>query len=210
MPNEDNYRRWKGAVFGSDYMIWHDGLDVSAVQSLTGDARENALGMLHKGVELKDPDAAQALAAMGEVSAVAEMRVQLRQSSGENKVRLALAIHALSPDESLANELIEVLENASLHRSTQTSAAIGLRNFGDSASERALLDAIEHNGNFLVRYHASESLLLRWRVVPSDISQHLEIFELIGSPQTGVIAADEQARLSEAIVRLEKLRKRDG
>jgi hypothetical protein len=209
MPNEDEYRRWKEATFGPEYMIWHEGIELSGVGSLTGDARENTLHMLRKGVEMQDPHAAQALAAIGEVSTVAEMRTQLPQSSGENKVRLARAIHALLPDESLAKELIEVLQNGSLHWGDQMNAAIGLRDFGDSESELALLCAIAHNGNFLVRYHANQSLLHRWRVTPPD-TERREIFELIPSPQNGVVAADAQTRLSEATVRLEKLRKRDG
>lgn len=213
MPNEDDYRLWKAALFGSDYMIWHDGLDLSAVQSLTGDARETALNMLRQGVERGDSHAAQALAAMGDVRTVAVLRAQLEHSTGSNKVRVARAVHALSPDESLAHQLIPVLEDGALHWGEQMSAAIGLRDFADAASERALLGAVARNGSFLVRYHAAESLLLRWRVVPPAIAEHREIFDLIRSPQqgvVGVVAADEQVRLSEAVGRLERLRGREG
>jgi hypothetical protein len=89
------------------------------------------------------------------------------------------------------------------------NAAIGLHNFGDSESELALLVALAHNGNFLVRYHANQSLLHRCRVTPPD-TERREIFELIPPPKNGAVSADAQARLSEATVRLEKLRKRDG
>jgi HEAT repeat protein len=209
MPTEDEYRQWKLETFGSDYMIWHDGLHILAVSSLTGDARENALVMLHKGVKLGDSHAADALAGMGEVGAVADLRAQLAQSKGEDRVRVASAIHALSPDESLANELIEVLKNQSLHWGNRMRAAIGLRQFGDSESESALLDAIEHDGDFLVRNHASESLLARWGVNPSSIAMHQEIFKLISSPQSGVLTVEEQARLAEATTLLKKLHKQE-
>lgn len=98
MPNEGEYRRWKEATFGSEYMIWHEGIELSGVRSLTGDAPENALDMLRKGVEMQDPQAAKALAAMGEVSTFAEMRAHLPQSSGENKVRLFHLRHTILYD----------------------------------------------------------------------------------------------------------------
>ena len=172
MSNEHDWRRWKEEVFGSEYMIWHEGLAVEAVQSLTGEKREDAIRMLRMGVEFGDEHACEALAAMGDASAIAEMRAKLRESRGASRVRIARAIHALSPDESLANELVEVLEDPSLFWSEQMNAAIGLRDFGDLGSERALLDAIKHNNEYLVRYHASESLLRRWHVTPSSIREH--------------------------------------
>lgn len=207
MPSDEEYYHWKSATFGSNYDIWHDGLNTSAVQSLTGEARENAVNMLRQGVELKDSHAAQALAAMGEVDVVHQLRAQLAQSSGESKVRVARAINAIQPDESLSTELIEVLEDGSLHWGIRIDAAIGLREFGNDISERALLRVVEHDGKYLVRYHASESLLQRWRVVPLTISSHDDIFKLICAPNDGPINADEQARLSEAVVLLKKLRK---
>jgi hypothetical protein len=208
-PNKDDYYQWKHTVFGSEYMIWHDGLPVGAVKTLTGDARLRALRMLFMGVELGDSHAATALASMGDASATAEMRAQLRQSTGESKVNFALAINGLSPDDSLASELIEVLNSPS-DQFVQMSAAIGLRQFSDSVSERALLDAVEQNGRYLVRYHASESLLQRWHVIPSGIVQHQEIFQLIRSPDADVTTAEERARLSEAAVLLERLRKQES
>jgi hypothetical protein len=164
--------------------------------------------MLRKGVELKDSHAAEALIAMKEVNAVPELRAQLAQSSGDDKVRVARAINAVSQDDSLSKELVDVLESGSFW-GVRIEAAIGLREFGDEVSERALRKAVEHDGTYLVRYHASESLLKRWGVDPSTISKHGEIFKLIGSPSNGPINADEQACLSEAVVLLEKLRKQD-
>ena len=55
--NENDYRRWKGEIFGSEYMIWHDGLDVGAVQRLTGDKREDVIRILRMGVEVGDAHA---------------------------------------------------------------------------------------------------------------------------------------------------------
>lgn len=201
MSNQEEWRRWKAEVFDSEYMIWHDGLPIEKVQHLAGDERENAIRMLRIGVDVGDSHATQALAAMGETSATTEMRDQLRQASSGDKVRVALAIHALEPDESLASELIEVLKTPPW--SQQIDAAIGLRKFTDLASESALLHAVEDNA-FLVRYHACESLLYRWQITPSGISAHPEISKLIG-----MLGSTPESR-KEATARLELLREKDG
>jgi len=162
--------------------------------------------MLHKGIEFGDSYAAEALAAMGDTRALDEMRVQLRKSTDHHRIRFALAINSLSPNDSLANELIEEFK-LPFEWNIHMRAAIGLRYFSDTASERALLNEIEQNGKFLVRYHASNSLLWRWDVTPTDISKHPEIWELIRNPDEYVMTADERARMREAVMRLERLRK---
>lgn len=146
---------------------------------------------------------------MGEVNAVAEMRVQLRQSTSYSRIYFALAINSLSPDASLANELVEELKSPSFW-GVNMDAAIGLRQFSDSASERALLDTIEQTDVYLVRYHALHSLLQRWHVTPSNIPEYPEIFELIRTPDEDVTTADRRARQREAVVRLERLRKQES
>jgi hypothetical protein len=37
---DDEYRQWKLAKFGSEYMIWHEGLELTGMRSLTGNRRE--------------------------------------------------------------------------------------------------------------------------------------------------------------------------
>jgi len=86
------------------------------------------------------------------------------------------------------NHLIEVLQDASAHWSVQMTAAIELRGFANAASERDLLDTIEHNGNYLVRYHSSISL------------------QILQSRQNGVVAADKQTYLSEDTVQPEHVK----
>ena len=210
MPTKDEYYQWIFATFGSDYDICHDGLNTASVTSLTGEAHEKALTMLYKGVELRDSRAAEALAAMNEVNALSDLRAQLAQSSGESKVRVACAINKISPDESLSKDLVDVLEDSSLFWGPRMSAAIGLCDFRDEMSERALLKAVEHDGDYLVRYHASNTLIKRWRGSSSNILGHRDIFDLISEPSHGPINKDQQERLRNAIMRLEGLRKEVG
>lgn len=111
--DDDRWRAWKEQTFGNDYMIWHDGLYTAQVTSLSGDAREAALGMLRLGPALGDSHAAEALAAMGDPSTIGPMRAQLDDAQGTEKVRVALAIHELGPDPRLAPHLVEVLRGTS-------------------------------------------------------------------------------------------------
>jgi HEAT repeat protein len=170
--------------------------------------------MLLFGVKTGDSHAATALAAMGETGAVPDIRTALTTASGDHKVRFASAIHDLSPEDSSSNsisrELIEVLEKTDSPWSTRITAAIGLKDFGDAASEQALLKAVENDKDYLVRYHSCDSLLLRWGVEPPQISSHSDIFKLICDPREGDAIMDLPTRGREAVVLLEKLHNRDG
>jgi hypothetical protein len=61
---KEEWFKWKTATFGDAYIIWHDGLELSGVISLTGSEREKALVMLRRGIDFSDEDCATALAAM--------------------------------------------------------------------------------------------------------------------------------------------------
>jgi hypothetical protein len=209
------FQNWKSKTMGDPYSIWHDGLEVDWMKTLTGGAREEALIMLHYGVELGDSDCATALAAMGDVSAVPKIRNKFSESTDLAKVASTLAIHELVPDEALAGNLIDVLKNPLSSEIDATSmarmkAAIGLRNFSGEASERALLDAVEHDPAYLVRYHSYYGLISRWNVKLSS-QEDDAIFKLIclssnRSSNNKTITAEDQASLSEARQRLEKHR----
>jgi hypothetical protein len=207
---EADYRTWKTSTFGDLYHIWHDGLPVSAVTSLSGDARSYAVRMLIFGVQNGDGHAATALVAMGETSALPHLRTALVTATGENKVSIAQAINYLSREEdssSMAKELISVLEAQDLHSGANVDAAIGLRSYKDKESEKALLRAVEGQG-YLVRYHSCESLLVRWGIEPSGISSHQEIFSLIRDVREEDAIKDIEERGREAVRLLNEIKKR--
>ncbi len=201
---EDRWREYKERVFGTEYMIWHDGLYTGAVTSLRGAERDEALEMLRLGVSLGDAHAAEALAAMGDRTSEASMREQLAVASGASRVRLALAIHEMAPDPALAAHLVDVLQSPA-HWGVRIDAAIGLRHFAGAADERALLDAIE-DPEYLVRYHACDSLLVRWRATPPELSAHSAIFSLVCGPQEGPPTEADYERFREARAALLRLR----
>ena len=89
-------------------------------------------------------------------------------------------------------------------------AAIGLREFTGKTSERALLDAVEHDMHYLVRCNALNSLTARWKVTLQH-KEHWEMLELIAHPNAvqyrGEVMTEEfQKNLAEGRERLEKLR----
>lgn len=205
----DRWNAWKESVFGSGYMIWHDGLDTSAVTSRTGAARAEALEMLRLGLSVGDPHAAAALAAMHDAESIAAMRAALADARETSRVSLALSIHAIAPDPLLASHLIHVLQSTELW-SWRMDAAIGLGRFSGMDDERALLDAVEKDADYLVRYHAASSLLTRWSISPSEISEHRSIFERICSGPQGnqPSGPDDFVRHHEARGLLEALKPR--
>lgn len=199
------WRAWKQATFGSEYEIWHDGLDLGAVTGLRGERRGEALTMLRLGLSLGDDRAAQALAAMGDESQLDGMRALLGASTGSQRVRLALALHRLQPDPALAAHLIAVLTSAA-HWGERIDAAIGLRGFSGAHDEAALLAAVA-DPEYLVRNHACESLLARWRVKPAEISKHRDIFARIVGPREGPDSDADLTHRAEARAMLLALRR---
>lgn len=208
--NNDAYRKWKLSTFGSDYMTWHEGLYTHQVEALKGEARQSAIRMLVFGVNIGDSYAAQALAAMREISAVGDIRAALSKASGEDRVRFAQSIHDLVPEDAaqgtMAKYLIEVLEKSAGHWGPRINAAMGLREYKDAASEQALLKAVENDPEYLVRYHCCGSLFARWKVVPECLTDHPDLFGLIRTVREGDPIQDLATRSREAAVLLKKLR----
>jgi hypothetical protein len=201
------WQAWKEAMFGSEYMIWHDGLDTDAVARLKGEARARGLEMLGLGMALGDAHAAQALAACGDTSQLGEMRAQMALAQGSSRVKLALAIHRVAPEPALAAELVLVLQRHPWW-GDRIDAAMGLRHFAGADDEAALLDSVSGDPEYLVRYHASDSLLVRWGVTPADVGGHKDIFPDICGPREGAPGPEDFARYAQAREKLLALRKR--
>jgi hypothetical protein len=205
------WARWKEETFGTGYHIWHEGLDVAVVTRLKGQARANAEAMLRLGRSLGDAHASEALAAMGDISTLAHMRAALladdAQLSAGERVRTARLLHRLRPDPELAVHLVDVLRapwSAGQPWSARVHAAIGLREFAGEDDEAALLAAVA-DPIYLVRYHAGESLLARYRARPQHLPGHPRIFDLIREPEDRAPTAADLARYADAARRLRAL-----
>jgi hypothetical protein len=205
-----DYMTWRIATFGTPYIVWHEGLNVGAVTSLTGEDRARAVRMLTFGVRGGDGDAAKAIAAMGETAALPDLHAALQTAVGDNRIGIAQAINRLSGCEEvagMARQLIAVLEAQNQHWSTRMEAAVGLRDYEDEESETALLAAIERDEAFLVRLHSSDSLLVRWKVEKNNIHLHRDIIDLLRNVRTDDAIQERGERGREAIGMLNQLRK---
>jgi len=192
---------WKEATFGTDYMIWHDGLQTGGIARLRGDARAEMLRMLLLGLQLGDAVAAEALGAMGAEEALEGLRALLPDTRGRGRVKVALAIHDIAPDPDLASPIIEVLDTHPLW-GDRIAAAIALRRFPADRADDALLHAVAHDADYLVRYHAAESYLHVHRVEPPEIAEHHPIFGDIVGPTEGAPGPgdfERYARAAEAL-----------
>ncbi len=195
-----DWKAWKQATFGSEHEIWHDGLSVDVVTGRAGAARAEALRMLRLGLALGDDHAALALAAMGDTASVAPITALLARSAGAGRVRVALALYALTSDPALASVLAEVLRGGG-SEFERLDAAIGLRRFPRDRVEADLLRAVAEDPDYLPRYHAAESLLAVWGVEPGGIAEHPAVFRELA-------AKGEPARWAAAAARLAALRDR--
>ncbi|MBK7828099.1 hypothetical protein [Nannocystis sp.] len=169
---------WKLRTFGDEKSIWHDGLGVELVTRLRGAARADALAMLRQGLALGDVHAARALAAMDDHDSAAAVRAALDRSAGNERVWLAVTLHQRHREPALASHLIAVLQAIDPQQSWgagRFDAAIGLRHFAGRDAEAALLVAVA-DAQYLVRYHACESLIFRWKIKPPSITKHPDIF----------------------------------
>jgi hypothetical protein len=180
-PDPAAWQAWKTATFGEGYHIWHDGLGVELVTRLRGPAREHALHMLRGGLALGDDHAARALAAMDDPADAPAVRAHLESCRGAELVWLALTLHERHPEPTLARRIIAVLQAIDPGDRTgsgRLDAAMALRHFPGPDTEAALLAAVADPA-YLVRYHASESLLALWHIRRADIAKHPAIFAQI-------------------------------
>src|SRR5690606_4940073 len=154
----------------------------------------------------------EALAAMGDLSTLAAMRARLDQGDPPLdpalRVRTALILHQRAPDPQLADHLVAVLGAPWSRRqvdSPRVDAAIGLRRFDGDGDEAALLVAVG-DPCYLVRYHACESLLMRWGARRLQITDYPDIFALIRGGDHLEITDTLAAHHDEARRRLRELR----
>jgi HEAT repeat protein len=83
--------------------------------------------------------------------------------------------------------------------------AMGLRHLPGEGVMPALLGAVEHDPEYLVRYHAAESLLHLGRIDPSDITAHPEVFADLAAGADREPTAEDKQRHARAAAALRGL-----
>jgi hypothetical protein len=163
--------------FGDPFMMWHDGIDASSVCSLEGAERDQAESMLIESMISGSHHAAMGLRELKSQRAVPIMKELLEKVGPDLKIQIVVALNIIEDTLEYTPYLVGVLRsNPSPY--VRLNAAVELRRFPSKDSISALYDAVSDDPDYLVRNHASESLLHIHGLRPS-ISEHREIIRLI-------------------------------
>jgi HEAT repeat protein len=168
-------------AFGEPYMVWHDGPDFSVLRERWRAEPELVERMLRLGLAEDDPLAAEAVGELGLTAFVQELEALVATSSDSTRVRLASSLRVLTGEQRWSRVLVEVLLGRD-HWSTRLDAAIALRHFSPTMDLIAALVRGVEDPEYLVRYHAANSLLA-WAGRQQDIADTPE-FALIREDST--------------------------
>jgi hypothetical protein len=178
--------------------------------------------MLRIGLSLCDPIAAQAVTITKLRGLLPELKDLLSPAGGGGLVRAGVggasgatgraaafrvdvvrAANAVDPATDYGPTLVPLL--ADRDRNVRISAAVGARRFRRDGVANALLETVRRDKEYLVRYHAAQSLLELGDIYPRDISDHRRLFEAISGPASGAPVAADFDRYALGARMLEKL-----
>ena len=163
-------------AFGDPYLVWHDGPDFSVLRERWRADPVLVERMLRLGLAEDDPLAAEAVGELDLTAFVPELESLVAGSSDATRVRLAGALRVLTRQQAWSRILVEVLLGRD-HWSTRLDAALALRHFAPTMELIAALVRGVEDPDYLVRYHAANTLLA-WAGRQSDIAETPE-FQLI-------------------------------
>lgn len=172
-------RQWEYFLenfFGDPYMMWHDGIDPTAVCRLEGAERDQAEDMLIESMKEGSYWAPMGLRELRSEKAIPVMKEMLAWANGNLLIEIAIALNVIEKTTNYNPYIIRVLRNYPSPY-VRLRAAMKLRDFSTPEVIEVLFDAV-NDVDYLVRNHASESLLAIHGLQPI-ISEHKEIFQLI-------------------------------
>jgi hypothetical protein len=192
------WSEWAESVFGTPKDIWHDGLAVERFDRLSTDERSRAISLLPEGIEARDHVAAVGARRLGATEVLRNLEAVLPEGRGLFLIETARAIDALGGDTAAAvRQVLSVLPRDPVW-SFRMDILIGLRHLPGPDVVDSLLLAVEHDPEYLCRYHAAESLLHLGELEPLTISDHGDLFPLVASDEDDDHAAAAQ-RLREVL-----------
>lgn len=167
------WNAWRTEVFGDGYMVWHEGADTEASTARWRQDPEGTTTALVLGLGQDDHVAAQAVEAFarsgggpGQEVTAAVVAAAAPERPATVRVAAAMAAFVVTGDPAFVAVIVDVL----LHRgvrdrhgfeaSPRATAARLLTGVPLTAAVAdALADAVAHDPDYLVRYHAAQSLL---------------------------------------------------
>ncbi|MDH6130684.1 HEAT repeat protein [Kitasatospora sp. MAA4] len=188
---ESGWDAYRAAMFGDPYLVWHEGVDLTALAATTGAAREEAVRMLLVGLRAGDPVAAQGLRELRPVEAVPALREAAEPGREPGlRVRAAQALLSLTGDQDWARPVADVLDSTAEFWGVRIDAAAALRDFAPTPALVAALVRAAQDPEYLVRYHAS-STLLAYAGRKRDVSAYRRWFPRLAAPPAGTAPTDE-------------------
>ncbi len=166
----DNY-------YGDPYMMWHDGIDETAVRVLKGEERQKAEELLIQSLKEGSHYGAIGLRELRSANALPILKEYLETSTGTLRVEIAIALCLIEQTHEYLPHILDVLKHHPFW-SVRYHAAIALRRFPTNEVVESLFTALAKDPDYLVRNHTSETILFLHRLKPS-ISERKDIFKLI-------------------------------
>lgn len=201
----EDYGAFRERVFGTPYMVWHDGARAHGLYNLSDEEKAHTERMLTEGVK------------QGDYAAI----VGWEAYDTERAVEVLKPVVQTAKDVELIGELVAFLEKydtkatkkdkqarinlltSAIERSGSYASLGTLMKAGGVPTKKivnALLDRVENGGDYLIRYHAANSLL-QIAGKKREISEHKKLFGLI------ISRLEDQKEMPDQEEDLERYRK---
>gem|GEM_PF-1819762 len=201
MPPVTSWDELRERLFGTPYEVWHDGIQESRLDS--ADPRD-LRAALPEGLSAGDWVAAVTVRRLADPALLPLVTARLGIGGGRFCVEAARAIVALGGDRAAAvSWAVDALGWGAW--SDRLDVAAGLRHLPGPGVVEALLAAVEHDPDYLVRYHAAESLLHLGDITPLDITRHSEVFTDLAAGADREPTAEERKQHARAAAALRGL-----
>ena len=191
-------------AFGEPYLVWHDGPDFSAFQQRAIADPVTVESVLREGLAEDDPLAAQSIAEADfdddiEGRMIPLLTEAIDRTNSTFRVGVAQALIRLTGSERWSAAIVDVLLGAGFW-SDRLDAAMALGHLTPTVELIAALMRGAQDSEYLVRYHASNSLL-RFAGRDDDISSLPEEFERLtaeNAPESWALVASGLAGAASA------------
>jgi hypothetical protein len=201
----DGWAAWSEDVFGDPYLVWHEGPDFQRLLELARSDPAGVERMLAVGVRAEQPLAAQSIEALADAGlafdgAVTLLRAAVPTATERFLLHVAQALHVLTGEESWARLIVTVL-HSDAHWGVRMDAARALAEFPRTPQLVAALGQAVCDDEYLVRYHAANTLL-RYAGDRRDVSGVPALFAALARPAEGSPSAADRTAWRAAADRL--------
>lgn len=199
MTQKETYEEFRERVLGTAYEIWHDGGPYTGtLLAMQGAEKEHAFAMLLQGLRQGDYAVVEALGVLDAERALPEIKKIFPGAEAMLRVELVRFLLDHDPQVNL-EECTDMLLSTFTNPGSCLSAVITLRRTPTKTAKDALLEMVEKNPEYLVRYHAADSLL---HIANSSLDAHPEVLANINGDG---LAPEDFSRFSEARKQLSML-----